>query len=120
MNADDFAFGAPDGPNTEEAAELANVLPPTLEEAYAEGRKDEREDFRMLLQQTQCVRDGWHPFTALALQAELLAALDDASECRHCYGKGWNDERKAVDGHYQGAEVFRIECEHCGGSGHAG
>lgn len=49
-----------------------------LLDAYAEGRKDEREDFRTLLQQTQCVRDGWHPFTALALQAELLAALDDA------------------------------------------
>ena len=30
--------------STEEAAELANVMPPTLEEAYAEGRKDEAED----------------------------------------------------------------------------
>lgn len=99
---------------------IAAVLPPTLEYAYAEGRKDEREDLRTLLQQTRCIRNGWHPFTALALQAELLAALDDASQCQHCYGKGWNDERKAVDGHYQGAEVFRIECEHCGGSGHAG
>lgn len=36
-------FQPPDGLNTEEAAELANVLPPTLEEAYAEGRADERE-----------------------------------------------------------------------------
>jgi uncharacterized protein (DUF2267 family) len=77
MNHDDFSNGAPNPLTTEEAAELANVLPPTLEEAYAEGRADEREDFRTLLQQTRCVRDGWHPFTALALQAELLAALDD-------------------------------------------
>lgn len=77
MNHDDFSHGAPEPLTTEEAAELANVLPPTLEEAYAEGRADEREDLRTLLQQTQCVRDGWHPFTALALQAELLSALDD-------------------------------------------
>ena len=42
---------------------------------------------------------------------------EEGAQCRHCYGKGWNDERKAVDGHYQGAEVFRIECEHCDGSG---
>jgi hypothetical protein len=36
-------FQPPDVPTTEELAELANVMPPTLEEAYAEGRKDERE-----------------------------------------------------------------------------
>lgn len=36
-------FQPPDGLTTEEAAELANTLPATPEEAYAEGRKDERE-----------------------------------------------------------------------------
>jgi hypothetical protein len=36
-------FQPPDPLTTEEAAELANVLPPTLEDAYAEGRADERE-----------------------------------------------------------------------------
>lgn len=43
MNHDDTTHGAPEPLTTEEAAELANVLPTTLEEAYAEGRKDERE-----------------------------------------------------------------------------
>lgn len=49
MNGDDFAFGAPDPLTTAEAAELANVLPPTLEQAYAEGRADQREDDIRLL-----------------------------------------------------------------------
>jgi hypothetical protein len=56
---------------------LAAAIDAAQQEAYENGRADEREDLRTLLQQTQCVRDGWHPFTALALQAELLAALDD-------------------------------------------
>jgi hypothetical protein len=43
MNHDDTANGAPEPLTTEEAAELANVLPATPEDAYAEGRKDERE-----------------------------------------------------------------------------
>lgn len=43
MNHDDVTHGAPEPLTTEDAAEQANVLPPTLEEAYAEGRKDERE-----------------------------------------------------------------------------
>jgi uncharacterized protein (DUF2267 family) len=51
MNHNDLSFGAPDQLTTEEAAELANVLPPTLEEAYAEGRSDEREDVRMMLRE---------------------------------------------------------------------
>ena len=34
---------APEGLTTDEAAETANVLPQTLEEAYAEGRKDQYE-----------------------------------------------------------------------------
>lgn len=38
MNHDDFL------PTTEDAAELANVMPQTLEEAYAEGRKDQKEE----------------------------------------------------------------------------
>jgi uncharacterized protein (DUF2267 family) len=42
-------FQPPDPLTTEEAAELANVLPPTLEEAYAEGRADQLEDDRRLL-----------------------------------------------------------------------
>lgn len=43
MNHNDLTYGAPDPLTTEEAAELANTLPTTLEGAYAEGRKDERE-----------------------------------------------------------------------------
>ena len=49
MNHDDLSYGAPELPNTEEMAELANVLPTTLEEAYAEGRADQLEDDRRLL-----------------------------------------------------------------------
>lgn len=75
MNHDDMAHGAPEPLNTEEAAELANVLPLKLD------------------------------------------VLDDASQCRHCYGKGWNDEWKAVSGHYMGGEVFRVQCDSCEGSG---
>lgn len=50
-------------------------------------------------------------------QAKTPHTWEEGTQCRHCYGKGWNDESKAVDGHYQGAEVFRIECEHCDGTG---
>lgn len=39
-------FQPPDGPTCEELAEHANTLPPTLEEAYAAGRDDERADVR--------------------------------------------------------------------------
>lgn len=49
MNHDDFSFGAPDPLTTEEAAELANVLPATVEEAYAEGRADQIAEFAALL-----------------------------------------------------------------------
>lgn len=42
-------FQPDDGPTTEEAAEFANVLPPTLEEAYAEGRADQTDEFAALL-----------------------------------------------------------------------
>jgi hypothetical protein len=44
MRAYDFAYGAPEPLSAEEIAELENVLPATPEEAYAEGRKDEREE----------------------------------------------------------------------------
>jgi hypothetical protein len=49
MNHDDLSFGAPAGLTTEEAAELANVMPATPEEAYAEGRADQLEDDKRLL-----------------------------------------------------------------------
>ena len=49
MNHDDFSYGAPDPLTTEEAAELANTLPATPEEAYAEGRADQlADDLRLL------------------------------------------------------------------------
>jgi hypothetical protein len=68
----------PEMPNPADEPAGRTFADRALWNAYAEGRADEREDFRTLVQQTLCVRDGWHPFTALALQAELLAALDDA------------------------------------------
>jgi hypothetical protein len=49
MNQDNFSFGAPDPLTTAEGAELANTLPATPEEAYAEGRADQLEDARRLL-----------------------------------------------------------------------
>lgn len=49
MNHDDVSYGAPDVPTTEDAAELANALPATLQEAYADGRKDQlQEDVELL------------------------------------------------------------------------
>ena len=73
-------FQPPDGLNTEEAAELANVLPPTLEEAYAEGRADEREE---LVKE----RD-----IAIAMLAAWCVAVDEN-------GTGWDD----WDEHYKDA-----------------
>ncbi len=49
--------------------------------------------------------------------SEGLGAVAGASECRECYGKGWNDAWKKVAGHYMGGEVFREDCEHCEGTG---
>lgn len=43
--------------------------------------------------------------------------LDEAQECSACHGKGWNDEWKAVRGHYMGGEVFRVQCDACEGDG---
>ena len=64
-------------PNQADRPEGSVFANRALWKAYGQGRDDEREDLRTLIQQTLCVRDDWHPFTALALQAELLAALDD-------------------------------------------
>ena len=41
----------------------------------------------------------------------------DRFECKHCAGKGWNLEWKAVSGHYEGGEEFKEECKHCDGDG---
>ena len=41
-----------------------------------------------------------------------------ATPCQECYGKGWNDEWKAND-HYNGGEVFRIDCSACEATGRA-
>ena len=50
--------------------------------------------------------------------SEGLAGCDeDAHECSACHGKGWNDEWKAVRGHYMGGEVFRVQCDACEGGG---
>jgi hypothetical protein len=44
----------------------------------------------------------------------------DASECPACCGKGWNDVWKKVDGHHDGREMFRVDCDECGGYGEVG
>ena len=73
-------FQPQDGLNTEEAAELANVPPPTLEEAYAEGRADKLEE---LMKE----RD-----IAIAMLAAWCVAVD-------MNGTGWDD----WDEHYKAA-----------------
>ena len=72
MKHDDVSYGAPEGLTTEEAAELANALPPTLEEAYAEGRADEREEMQKKLD------------TALGMLADWCVSVD-------VNGTGWDD-----------------------------
>jgi DnaJ-class molecular chaperone len=42
---------------------------------------------------------------------------DEACECRECDGQGSYDQWKAVAGHYEGGEVFRVQCDHCDGTG---
>lgn len=37
--------------------------------------------------------------------------------CSTCDGQGCYDEWKAVSGHYDGGEVFRVECNSCDGTG---
>ena len=57
------------------------------------------------------------PAVGAPVLREGLGAGAEASQCRECCGKGWNDAWKKVAGHYMGGEVFREDCEHCGGSG---
>jgi DnaJ-class molecular chaperone len=64
--------------------------------------------------------------TARRLQANLRRAAEVAgcappadTECPRCHGRGWNDEWKAVSGHYMGGEVFRVQCDACEGKGMA-
>jgi len=38
-------------------------------------------------------------------------------ECRECEGQGGYEAWKAVAGHYEGGEYFRVECDHCDGTG---
>jgi hypothetical protein len=42
---------------------------------------------------------------------------DDAPECEHCCGKGWNWEWMAISGHYEGGESVRVDCDRCEGAG---
>ncbi len=37
--------------------------------------------------------------------------------CKECFGKGWNQGWRAVDGHHDGGEVFHLDCELCCGTG---
>ncbi len=41
----------------------------------------------------------------------------EACECRECEGRGRYDRWLAVNGHYEGGEVFSIQCDACDGSG---
>lgn len=76
--------------------------------------------------------EPWQDFTGnkfiyLLMQAALAPAqavpapaVPKKRECSECHGKGWNDAWKKVSGHHMGGEVFREDCNHCEGSGHAG
>jgi hypothetical protein len=48
---------------------------------------------------------------------DQLGPSAEACECRECEGQGGYDEWKAVAGHYEGGEVFRVQCDHCDGTG---
>lgn len=52
----------------------------------------------------------------LGLSAQLGPGAE-ACECRECEGQGGWDAWKAVAGHYEGGEVFRVQCDHCDGTG---
>lgn len=73
--------------------------------------------FRFL--QTYCSQCGgeFGPGNAGFSHCSDHANKEEVSLCGHCYGKGWNDEWKAVSGHHDGGEVFRIECGACAGAG---
>jgi hypothetical protein len=70
-------FQPPDVPTTEELAEMANVLPPTLEEAYAEGRADEREELLPELERLRWVEQTARVYFNHYLQDEA----DDIDNC---------------------------------------
>jgi hypothetical protein len=56
--------------------------------------------------------------TAVVVPVERQVRPDDeACECRECEGQGGYDAWKAVAGHYEGGEVFRVQCDHCDGTG---
>ena len=42
---------------------------------------------------------------------------DEVSNCPKCDGQGSYDQWKAVDGHYERGEVFRLQCDQCDGTG---
>lgn len=51
-------------------------------------------------------------------QVELpVRPVDEACDCRECEGQGSYDAWKEVAGHYEGGEVFRVQCDHCDGTG---
>ena len=50
-------------------------------------------------------------------EAEARKAVDGHYNCRECDGQGCYDQWKAVAGHYEGGEVFRVQCDHCDGTG---
>jgi DnaJ-class molecular chaperone len=41
----------------------------------------------------------------------------EACDCDECEGQGRYDVWKAVAGHYEGGEYFRMTCDHCDGTG---
>ncbi len=49
--------------------------------------------------------------------SDQLGPGAEACECRECEGQGGYDAWKAVAGHYEGGEVFRVQCDHCDGTG---
>ena len=81
MNHDDLAFGAPEPLTTAEAAELANTLPATLEDAYAEGRADQLEDDKLVIADLlEALRAmvfraaRWHPTDPVLVKARAAIA----------------------------------------------
>ena len=53
----------------------------------------------------------------LVASTDQLGPAAEACECRECEGQGGYDVWKAVAGHYEGGEVFRVQCDHCDGTG---
>lgn len=95
----------------------------TLEDAYAEGRKDQAEElqpWKVALQHAaRHYSSDWpqHCQETVRLARAALAATGEVTECQACYGKGWNEVWRRVSGHHDGGEMFREECDECGGDG---